>query len=321
MHQSQSHIILRRALHTLWQHVFWLFTTSLFLFVFFSSSSPLLLLQRWSSSTGINGSILFLCGTAQLDVTITDTVRWRGGMLGKELLVHCNWTQSWGLAGGQSLTYVSVHACVCSPAYIFACVHVCTGTFAIAAMEGTDGRGKWTPVPEEYCGAEDQSAAYVPPWPLVTHYSTWSPSNTSPSRTSPPRHLSHRTDNPHAPSSSFSALCPRQPHSSATPPPSWNKKIKKSNGYTNVTRRFLDLWERQKESEEMTQAWDEEPSIIYATLCTLYTLVFGNFTWSLADGAHTYNHFHQDSVSSRHLWQQEVQERVTWVQSCCKDNF
>ncbi|KAK5615254.1 hypothetical protein CRENBAI_003821 [Crenichthys baileyi] len=72
---------------------------------------------------------------------------------------------------------------------------VCTGTFAIAAMEGTDGRGKWTPVPEEYCGAEDQSAAYVPPWAPVTHYSTWSLSSTSPSWTSPPRHLSPRTDN------------------------------------------------------------------------------------------------------------------------------
>ncbi|KAK2819345.1 hypothetical protein Q5P01_024906 [Channa striata] len=93
------------------------------------------------------------------------------------------------------------------------------GTFAIAVMEGTDGRGKWTPVPEEYCGAEDQSAAYVPPWAPVTHYSTWSPSSTSPSWTSPPRHLSPRTDNL-PPSSSFSVLCPRQPRSSATPPPS-----------------------------------------------------------------------------------------------------
>lgn len=73
---------------------------------------------------------------------------------------------------------------------------MCTGTFAIAVMEGTDGRGKWTPVPEEYCGAEDQSAAYVPPWAPVTHYSTWSPSSTSPSWTSPPRHLSPRTDKP-----------------------------------------------------------------------------------------------------------------------------
>lgn len=51
---------------------------------------------------------------------------------------------------GQSLTYV----CVCEPpVYIFVRAHVCTGTFAIAAMEGTDGRGKWTPVPEDYCGA------------------------------------------------------------------------------------------------------------------------------------------------------------------------
>ncbi|KAM7368795.1 hypothetical protein PAMP_013102 [Pampus punctatissimus] len=94
-------------------------------------------------------------------------------------------------------------------------------------MEGTDGRGKWTPVPEEYCGAEDQSAAYVPPWAPVTHYSTWSPSNTSPSWTSPPRHLSPRTDNPppsSSSSSSFSALCPRQPRSSATPPPSRNQE-------------------------------------------------------------------------------------------------
>lgn len=74
---------------------------------------------------------------------------------------------------------VYVNVCVCSSVYIFVCMHVFTGTFAIAVMEGTDGRGKWTPVPEEYCGAEDQSAAYVPPWAPVTHYSTWSPSSTS----------------------------------------------------------------------------------------------------------------------------------------------
>lgn len=85
-----------------------------------------------------------------------------------------------------------VHVLLC----IFLCAWMCTGTFAIAVMEGTDGRGKWTPVPEEYCGAEDQSAAYVPPWAPVTHYSTWSLSSTSPSWTSPPRHLSPRTDNP-----------------------------------------------------------------------------------------------------------------------------
>lgn len=91
---------------------------------------------------------------------------------------------------------VNARVCACSPVYIFVCLHVCTGTSAIAAMEGTDGRGKWTPVPEEYCGAEDQSAAYVPPWAPVTHYSTWSLSSTSPSWTSPPRHLSPRTDNP-----------------------------------------------------------------------------------------------------------------------------
>ena len=76
--------------------------------------------------------------------------RWGGGILGEELLVHCNWTRSCRFTGGQSLTYV----CVCElPVYIFVCAHVCTGTFAIAAMEGTDGRGKWTPVPEDYCGA------------------------------------------------------------------------------------------------------------------------------------------------------------------------
>lgn len=107
-----------------------------------------------------------------------------------------------------------MRVCKRTPVYIFVCMHVCTGTFAIAALEGTDGRGKWTPVPEDYCGAQDQSAAYVPPWASVTHYSTWSPSSTSPSWTSPPRHLSPRTDNP-PPFSSFSVLCLRQP----APPP------------------------------------------------------------------------------------------------------
>lgn len=92
--------------------------------------------------------------------------------------------------------YGNANACVCSPVNILVHMQVCAGTLAIAAMKGTDGRGKWTPVPEEYCGAKDQSAAYVPPWAPVTHYSTWSSSSTSPSWTSPPRHLSHRTDNP-----------------------------------------------------------------------------------------------------------------------------
>ncbi|CAK6973633.1 hypothetical protein INR49_025949%2C partial [Scomber scombrus] len=110
-------------------------------------------------------------------------------------------------------------------------------------MEGTDGRGKWTPVPEEYCGAKDQSAAYVPPWAPVTHYSTWSPSSTSPSWTSPPRHLSPRTDNPPPSSSSFSALCPRQPRSSATPPPSPKprKQAQQLHGCC-----FLEIWEDRR---------------------------------------------------------------------------
>lgn len=131
---------------------------------------------------------------------------------------------------------------------------MCAGAFAIAAMEGTDGRGKWTPVPEEYCGAEDHSAAYVPPWAPVTHYSTWSPSSTSPSRTSPPRHLSPRTDNP----SSFSALCPRQ-----TPPlfrhaaPSPNQE-NRPNSYMNVMRCFLERWEDRR-NLEMTHGGDGEP--------------------------------------------------------------
>lgn len=89
-----------------------------------------------------------------------------------------------------------MHVCKQMHVHIFELMYVCAGTVATAALEGTDGRGKWTPVPEDYCGAQDQSAAYVPLWASVTHYSTWSPSSTSPSWTSPPRHLSPRTDNP-----------------------------------------------------------------------------------------------------------------------------
>ncbi|KAG7241206.1 hypothetical protein INR49_025949, partial [Caranx melampygus] len=151
---------------------------------------------------------------------------WGGGTLGEELLVHL-------------------------------CVQVCRGTFAIAAMEGTDGRGKWTPVPEEYCGAEDQSAAYVPPWAPVTHYSTWSPSSTSPSWTSPPRHLSPRTDNPPPPPPPSQrcvlanpAPLPRHPH-----PEKPRKQAQQLHG------RYVLLFGalgRQKEFGEMTQGGDRE---------------------------------------------------------------
>lgn len=151
---------------------------------------------------------------------------------------------------------VYVNVCVFSPVYIFVCMHVCTGTFAIAVMEGTDGRGKWTPVPEEYCGAEDQSAAYVPPWAPVTHYSTWSPSSTSPSWTSPPRHLSPRTDNPpSSPPHSFllflstvSSPAPLLRH--ATPILKPRKQAQQLHG------RYVLLFGamgRQKEFGEMTQ--------------------------------------------------------------------
>lgn len=140
---------------------------------------------------------------------------------------------------------VYANVCACSPVCIFLCVHVCTGTFAIAAMEGTDGRGKWTPVPEEYCGAKDQSAAYVPPWAPVTHYSTWSPSSTSPSWTSPPRHLSPRTDNP--PSfllllSTVSSPAPLLHH--ATPIPKPRKQAQQLHGCC-----FLELWEDRRNLE------------------------------------------------------------------------
>lgn len=146
------------------------------------------------------------------------------------------------------------------PVYIFECVHVCTGTFAIAAMEGTDGRGKWTPVPEEYCGVQDQSAAYVPPWAPVTHYSTWRLSSTSPSWTSPPRHLSPRTDNPphhlhhrrrHLPvllravSSPALLLC-------YTTPKKWERDRKKLS-YNWCYMLLFGTLGRQTEAGEMTQ--------------------------------------------------------------------
>lgn len=101
----------------------------------------------------------------------------------------------------QTLTYVRVcekrrgggrkkNACVdffLCIARMCECVCACVRErFAIAALEGTDGRGKWTPVPEDYCGAQDQSAAYVPPWASVTHYSTWSPSSTGTIMDQPP---------------------------------------------------------------------------------------------------------------------------------------
>lgn len=57
-----------------------------------------------------------------------------------------------------------MHVCKQMPVHIFELMHVCAGAFATSALEGTDGRGKWTPVPEDYCGAQDQSAAYVPLW-------------------------------------------------------------------------------------------------------------------------------------------------------------
>lgn len=128
-----------------------------------------------------------------------------------------------------------MHVCKQMPVHIFELMHVCAGAFATSALEGTDGRGKWTPVPEDYCGAQDQSAAYVPLWASVTHYSTWSPSSTSPSWTSPPRHLSPRTDNPPSLPSSFSALCPRQP---APPPPASRNQ---ENSYMGVTCCFPEL--------------------------------------------------------------------------------
>lgn len=109
---------------------------------------------------------------------------------GEEL--HCSWTQSCRIAGGNQWR---MHASKQMPVHILECMNVFAGMIAIAALEGTDGRGKWTPVPEDYCGAQDQSAAYIPLWASVTHYSTWSPSSTNPSWTSPPRHLSPRTDN------------------------------------------------------------------------------------------------------------------------------
>lgn len=125
--------------------------------------------------------------------------RWRGGTMGGEL--HRSWTQSCRTAGGN---HWRMHASKQMPVHILERVNVFVGMIAIAALEGTDGRGKWTPVPEDYCGAQDQSAAYIPLWASVTHYSTWSPSSTSPSWTSPPRHLSPRTDN--SPSLPFPSL-------------------------------------------------------------------------------------------------------------------
>lgn len=128
-----------------------------------------------------------------------------------------------------------MHVCKQMPVHIFELMYVCAGTVATAALEGTDGRGKWTPVPEDYCGAQDQSAAYVPLWASVTHYSTWSQSSTSPSWTSPPRHLSPRTDNPPSLPSSLSALRPRQP---APPPPASRNQ---ESSYMGVTCCFPEL--------------------------------------------------------------------------------
>lgn len=150
-------------------------------------------------------------------------------------------------------------ACACVCLCIF--LHVCSGTGAIAAMEGTDGRGKWTPVPEEYCGAEDQSAAYVPPWAPVTHYSTWSPSSTSPSWTSPPRHLSPRTDNPphtHTPPPAFLLLL----SAVSSPDPllrhvyhlQSEKKGKKKTGPTAPQILHVAFWS----AEETEGLWSDE---------------------------------------------------------------
>lgn len=149
-----------------------------------------------------------------------------------------------------------VHGCL---AYIFACMHVFMGTCAIAAMEGTDGRGKWTPVPEEYCGAEDQSAAYVPPWAPVTHYSTWSPSSTNPSWTSSPRHLSPRTDNPPTPPPSF--LLPLRAVSSPAPLHPHPKTIKREKQLHGCHVLLSGTLRRQKEAEKMTQIGDEDPGV------------------------------------------------------------
>lgn len=144
-----------------------------------TSPVPGLLYSRGCGHRQVCVGVVILCRITQtveresLSVSVRDTasVTWNRGRSWRDLIIK-TWRlilwdgeeEYWGkscwctvtepkscrLAGG-SLWRMCV--CMRTPVYIFVCVHVCTGTFAIAVMEGTDGRGKWTPVPEDYCGA------------------------------------------------------------------------------------------------------------------------------------------------------------------------
>lgn len=83
-----------------------------------------------------------------------------------------------------------------------------------------------------------------PQLPTTAHGARPAPAHHGPA---PPRHLSPRTDNP-PPSSSFSALCLRQPRSSATPPPSRNQENRPTS-YSDVTCHFLELWKGRRNLE------------------------------------------------------------------------
>lgn len=64
-------------------------------------------------------------------------------------------------------------------------------------------------------------------------------------------------------SSSFSALCPRQPRSSTTPPPSRNQRKQAQQLHGHYVLLFGALG-RQKEFGEMSQGGDREPNAFKA---------------------------------------------------------
>lgn len=175
-------------------------------------------------------------------------VRRRGEMLGEELLVHWKLNSKLQISRGQSLTYVCVCERVCMFVCVYFCVHACVYR---NVCHSCDGRNRWAGEVDSCAwgilwrwGSECRLRSTLGPSYPLQHME---PVQHQPSWTSPPRHLSPRTDNP-PPSSSFSALCPRQPRSSATPPPSWNQEIR-PNSYMDVMCCFLELWEDRRNLE------------------------------------------------------------------------
>lgn len=80
------------------------------------------------------------------------------------------------------------------------------------------------------------------------------------------------------PSSFLSVLCPRQPRSSAMPPP-WNEMKKNINSYMNVTHCFLELWEGRRK----LQRWLKEETRSQVHISQQGTKIYASFCiWSFA---------------------------------------